>query len=118
MTKNAEKTPEPVATPSGVYEDGPFKGLRWEDFDIFGETYRVRQVLVSESDEAFDASMCEDGQVFNGRLNTRLLLSSAVESPAFTADDIAAWPAVRLTLVLRAYNKLNTLPPADEAGND
>jgi hypothetical protein len=99
---------------AGMTEDG----LRWEEVDYNGTTYRIREILVEESDAAWDASQNPGGQTFNARLQSRLELSSTLVSPATTPDDIAKWPRVKLTTLLRVFDRLNTLPPASAEGED
>lgn len=102
----------PVA--SGVDEHG----LRWEDVEVFGTAYRVREITVEEDDAAYDASILPDDEdKINPRIQTRMQLSTAIVSPPCTIDDIAHWPRMRLRALTFVFNRLNTLPPADAEGN-
>lgn len=91
-------------------------GLRWEDAEIAGTVYRVREVTVEESDTAFDASQNPDG-TFNPRLNQRMLLSTSIVSPDTGLDTIARWGVAKLVALLAVYDRVNSLPPADTQGN-
>ena len=101
-----------VEPTSGIDEDG----RRWETVEVSGKTYRLRSVKVNESDAAFDASQNPD-KTFNPRLNQRLLLCSSITSPATTLDDIGEWDIAKLVTLLAAYDRVNTLPAADDEGN-
>lgn len=98
---------------TGLTDDG----LRWEDVPYNGTTYRLRELLVEEADVAFDASLNQD-KTFNGRLNSRLGLCSAIVSPPTTLDEISKWPNVKLGALLAVYDRLNTLPAASDEGKD
>lgn len=97
---------------SGVDDNG----LAWQDEDIFGTTFRFREVTVQESDDAYDASLNED-KTFNQRLNQRLLLVSSIVSPKVAVDDIGKWGIRKLIAMLDAYDRINALPAADIEGN-
>jgi hypothetical protein len=107
MTKN-----KAVEADKGIDENG----LRWEEADVFGTTYRLREITVEESDVAFDAAQGPD-KTFNPRLNQRLQLCSSILSPATTIDDIGKWGVAKLVMLLTAFDRLNTLPAADDEGN-
>lgn len=106
-TKTAKAAPV-----TGVDENG----LAWEDVGVFGTTYRVREITVEESDTAFDAAQNPNG-TFNARLNQRMQLSAAIVSPATTVDDMAKWTTKKLITIIDAFDRLNSLPPADSEGN-
>lgn len=113
-----EKPAEKPATPfpaldRGVTEDG----LRWEDVDVLGTTYRVREITVEDDDAAYDAAENPDGETINARLQTRMQLQSAIMSPPTTVDDMVRWPRIKMRILLFVFNRLNTLPPADAEGN-
>jgi hypothetical protein len=99
------------------------QGLDFLDVEVGNKVYRVRQILVEESDSAYDAATDESTGKFNWRFNTRLLLSSTTservdgESIPVGVDEIAKWPGVRLAALIRVYDKLNILPAADPEGN-
>ena len=105
MTTKAKPT-------SGVDDNG----LRWEDVPYGDTTYRLREITVDESDAAFDAAQNPD-KTFNARLNQRMLLVSSIMSPATALDDIGKWGGLKYLVLLRAFDRLNTLPPADAEGN-
>jgi len=91
-------------------------GLAWEDVEVLGKTYRVREISVEESDAAFDASQNPD-KTFNPRLNQRLQLASAIMDPPTTLDEISKWGIRKLVAMLNAFDGLNSLPAADTEGN-
>lgn len=92
-------------------------GLAWEDVEVFGTTYRIREITVDESDAAYDASQNAD-KTFNARLNQRMQLSAAIVSPPTTVDDMAKWSVKKLVQIINVFDRLNSLPPADTEGND
>lgn len=98
---------------TGTTEDG----LRWEETEYAGTTYRLREVTVEEMDTAFDAALNPD-KTYNGRLQSRVALCSSIITPTTTIDDIGKWPNAKLIALLRAYDKLNVLPPASAEGED
>lgn len=102
-----------TAPVSGVDENG----LRWEDTDVFGTTYRIREITVPEWDAAFDAASTGPDTI-NPRLRSRLELCSAIVSPVTTLNDMDNWSKAKLLRLLEAYDKINNLPPADAEGND
>lgn len=117
-----KKVETPVETPAepdlfpavakGIDEDG----LRWEEIILYGTTYRVREITVDESDDAFDASQNPD-KTYNPRLNQRLELISSIVSPTVTLDQISKWSTVKLRALLYVHGRINTLPAADASGN-
>jgi len=115
-TKKADEAPKPKglfpAIASGVDENG----MRWEDVDILGEVYRVRQILVDESDTAYDASVNPDG-TFNARLNQRMELCAAIVLPPTEVDAIGRWNTLKLRALIFVFDRINNLPPADSEGN-
>lgn len=104
-------TKRPTAS-SGIDENG----LAWEDVDVFGTAYRLREITVPESDAAFDASLNPD-KTFNSRLNQRLALCSSIVSPATNMDEIERWGVRKLMRLLEVFDRLNSLPAADTEGN-
>ena len=115
-TKKADEAPKPKglfpAIASGVDENG----LRWEDVDIFGTVYRVRQITVDESDAAYDAAQNPDN-TFNSRLNQRMELCSAIVAPLTEVGDIGAWNTLKLRALIFVFDRINNLPAADSEGN-
>jgi hypothetical protein len=115
----AEKPREPKVRPlfpaidSGTTEHG----LRWEDVDVLGEVYRLREITVDDDDAAFDAAENPDGETINARLQTRMQLAASIMSPPTAVDDMGSWPRLKLRALLFVFNRLNTLPPADAEGN-
>ena len=71
---------------------------------------------MDESDAAFDASQNPD-KTFNPRLNQRLELASSIVCPKTSLDDIGKMGVVKLRALLFVSQRINSLPPADEAGN-
>lgn len=114
MTTKTAKDEKPVKAPNptGVDENG----LVWEDVEVFGTTYRLREITVEESDAAFDASQNPD-KTFNARLNQRMQLSAAIVTPPTTVDDMAKWGVKKLVSIIDAFDRLNNLPAADAEGN-
>ena len=106
-TKTAKAAPV-----TGIDENG----LAWEDVEVFGTTYRIREITVEESDAAFDASQNPD-KTFNARLNQRMQLSAAIVSPPTSVDDMAKWGVKKLVTVIDVFDRLNSLPAADTEGN-
>ena len=108
------KGPKPLFPPleTGVTE----AGLRWERVDVYGTLWTVREVTTQEEDDAFDAAELPDDKI-NARLQRRMLLCAAVESPRITVDDIATWPGLKTRSLMFVMDRLNTLPPADAEGN-
>lgn len=109
MTTKTAKSPT-----SDVDENG----LAWEDVDVFGTIYRLREITVSESDAAYDASQNAD-KTFNSRLNQRMQLAASIVSPPTSVDDIESgkWGVRKLVILLNAFDRLNSLPPANTEGN-
>ena len=101
------------AATSGVTPEGQ----PWKSISVSGTAYKVRAITVKESDAAYDAALNPD-KTFNGRLNSRLELCSAVMEPATTLDDIETWNVAKLVALLDVYNEVNRLPAADAEGND
>ena len=91
-------------------------GLRWEEVPIFGTVYRVREITVQESDDAYDVSLNDD-KTFNARLNQRMELVAAIEAPSTSVDDIANWGTLKLRALIYVFDRINNLPPADTEGN-
>ena len=114
MTTNAAKDEKPVKAPnpSGVDENG----LAWEDVEVFGKTYRVREITVTESDAAWDAAQNPD-KTINARLNQRMQLCAAIVSPPTTLDDLGGWGVRKIVTLLDVFDRLNNLPAADTEGN-
>ena len=106
--------PKPLFPPiaEGTGEDG----LKWQDVDLFGTVYRVRELTTQEEDDAFDAAELPDDKI-NARLQRRLLLCSAVVSPKVQVDDIALWPGLKTRALMFVMDRINSLPPADAEGN-
>ena len=110
MTTKAVEAEKPV-NKTGVDENG----LAWEDVDVFGVTYRLREITVPESDAAWDAAINPD-KSFNSRLNQRLSLASSIVSPTTSMDDFEKWGVRKMMKLLDVYERLNSLPPADTEG--
>lgn len=111
-TKPDEK-PKPLFP---ALDKGVENGMRWEDVDIFGTTYRVRQITVDESDDAYDASQNSDG-TFNARLNQRMELCAAIVLPPTAVSDIGSWDTLKLRALIFVFDRINNLPAADPEGN-
>ena len=91
-------------------------GLRWEDHDVFGTTYRVREITVPEWDAATDAADLGNDRI-NPRLRSRLELASSIVSPETTIATMDTWSRAKLLRLLTIYDRVNTLPAADDEGN-
>lgn len=112
----AEKPkPKPLFPAIGIGVDE--NGLRWEDVDVLGTVYRVREITVDDDDLAFDAAENPDGQTMNARLQSRMLLAAAIVSPPTTVDEMGKWSLIKLRILTFVFNRLNSLPPADAEGN-
>lgn len=99
---------------TGTLPDGrPFSDI----FLAEGKVYRLTRIFVSESDAAWDAAQGPEDGKFNWRLNNRLQLASSIVQPTTTIDDMDKLTAVELSALLRAFDDLNNLPPADASGN-
>jgi hypothetical protein len=94
MTKAAASAPE--------YEVVAIKGVE----------YKVRELTVGESDKIEAASTKQDGTL-DGKLSTRLAIEAATD-PTISADDISSLGQTKYTLLIRAFNKMNTLPEAED----
>ena len=94
----------------GMAEDGDFKT---KEVEWNGTVYTLRELSVDDVDEINDATTGPDDKV-NYRLNTRLSLAKSIQSPAVHPDEIGKWPTTKYTLMIRAFNNLNTI---DTPGN-
>lgn len=103
------------ATPESGIDD---KGFAWRDIRVGGETYRIRQISVEESDAAFDATYNEKTDTSNPRLRSRIELCYAIVDPVTEPPMIDRWPRAKLFALLTAFDRLNNLPAADTEGND
>ena len=98
---------------SGTLPDGrPYHDVYLDE----ARKYRLTRILVSESDKAYDDSLNPD-ETSNPRLNGRIQLAFAIVEPKTTIDDFEKLTAVDLQALFRGFNRLNTLPPADNEGN-
>jgi len=79
-----------------------------EQVKINGTTYSVRELTVDESDSIDEAAKNPDG-TYNGRLSTRLAIAAATEPP-ISVDEIGKLGQTKYTALIRAFNKMNTLP--------
>jgi hypothetical protein len=92
-------------------------GLGWGEISVNGTTYRMRALMVDESDTNWDAAFDERTSKLNGRLHSRLNLSAAIVTPPTSVDDMGKWPTTKLVALLGAWDELNVLPDADTEGN-
>lgn len=105
--------------PGSMDVDGEMLGTF--TFEMDGTRHTVRELTVDEGDDAWEAAKGPDGKV-NDRLNTRMLLSKAMVSPTTSAEAIGKFGNRKYQMVLREFNKLNSLPltnptlPAGSAG--
>lgn len=92
-----------------------------ETFDWEGSRYIVRELSLDESDEAIDMATGPDGKT-NDRLSTRAMLAKSLVEPSTGIEAIGKFGARKFSLVLAAFNRLNSLPvtnptvPAGSAG--
>lgn len=101
-----------------TYHDGiDENGLAYKDVPWNGVTYRLRQVTVTEADEAWDAATDETTDKTNYRINSRLGLAASIVSPKTSLDDIGTWPNAKLGALLEVYDRLGSLRLADTEGN-
>lgn len=105
-------TTKTASAATGVDENG----LAWKDVEVFGTTYRLREITVEESDAAWDASQNPD-KTWNARLNHRMQLAASIVTPPTTVDSIAKWSRKKLAFITQEFDALNDLPPADTEGN-
>lgn len=119
------KAPEPTAEKAEEKPFDPFppvekgvtdEGLRWERVRIFGTVFQIREITVTEEDEAMDAADNGD-DTWNNRLQSRMNIAASIMEPPTTVDDIAKWPGLKLRSVRFVFNRVNSLPPADAEGN-
>lgn len=116
--KKAEKAEGEIKR--GVIEiDG--EPLATETFTVNGQTITVRELLTTESDEAWDAAMGPDGKL-NTRLNSRMQIAKAMVEPKTTTEGVGKFGSRKYLTVLNSFNRLNSLPeenptvPAGSAG--
>lgn len=96
--------------PGTIEIDG--EKLATNTFELDGEKFTVRELLQDENDDIWDASLGADGKV-NTRLNTRMALSKGLVTPAKSADEIGKFGTRKYGLILREFNRLNTIPAAN-----
>jgi hypothetical protein len=97
----------------GVLDDGrPFHDI-WL---AAGKVYRMTRITVPQSDQAWDMALGEDDKI-NWRQNNRQQVAFAIVTPPTTLDDFDKLAAVELAALNRAFDDLNSLPPADASGN-
>lgn len=92
-----------------------------DTFEYGGERYTMRELSVDEGDACWDAAQNPDKTV-NNRLNSRMLLSTALVEPTATVDQVGKWGGKKYVTLMRHFDKLNTVPeenptpPAGSAG--
>jgi hypothetical protein len=96
--------------------EGVEDGLKWQDVEVLGTVYRVRELTTQEEDDAFDAAELPDDKI-NARLQRRMLLSFSIVSPKVAVEDIQAWPGLKRRCLELVMDRMNSLPPADAEGN-
>src|SRR5690348_9515720 len=96
--------------PGSIEIDGERYGTFVFEFD--GERHTVRELSVDQFDEANEAATGPEGK-FNGSLQTRILLSKALVEPTKTPDQVGKFGNRKYLTVLRHFNDLNSLPPAN-----
>jgi hypothetical protein len=107
------------AAPKTVTIDG--EEMECEQVEYAGVTYTIRELSVTETDEVDDLA---EGQkpAAAARLTTRTALSKAIVEPKVELADIEKWGARKYVALVRAFNRLNSLPlanptpPAGSAG--
>lgn len=112
--KDEPKSPKPGdIVERGTLDDGrPYHDI----FLAEGKTYRLTRIWITQSDEAYDAAQTEDDK-FNPRLNTRMRLAFSIVTPETTIDSLEKLTEFDLSILFRGFDRLNRLPPADDAGN-
>lgn len=83
-----------------------------DTFEYDGTRFVVREISLDEGDVISEATTGPDGKI-NFRLNTRMSLAKGIIEPAVTVDQIGKFGSRKFALVLDAFNKLNSLPPAN-----
>lgn len=106
--------------PGTIEIDGEI--LATETLEFRGERIVVRELLTSESDDAWDAALQPDGKTINTRLNTRMQMAKALVEPRKTIEEVSKLGSQKFLVILGAFNRLNSLPegnptpPAGSAG--
>lgn len=77
--------------------------------------YKVRELTVGETDNIEEAAKKPDGTT-DWKLNTRLAVSAATD-PSIGVDGISSLGQTKYTLLIRAFNKMNTLPETGASPN-
>lgn len=86
-----------------------------------GERFTVRELAADEGDDCAEAATDDKGKI-NERLNTRMLMAKALVEPVKTVEQIGKFGNQKFQLILRTFNRLNSLPitnptaPAGSAG--
>lgn len=70
-----------------------------------GVEYTFRELTVAETDEARESSM--DGEKFDGRLMTRLMIVTGSVEPKMTLETLGKLPQRLYSLVVDTVNELN-----------
>jgi hypothetical protein len=70
-----------------------------------GVDYNFRELTVAEIDEARD--MATDGEKFDGRLMTRLMICTAATEPKMSLEQLAKLPQGLYNAIVDKVNRLN-----------
>lgn len=81
-------------------------------FEYDGEKITARELAQDEIDDIGEACTDDKGK-FNNRLNTRMLLARSIVTPVTSIDGVGKFGARKFSVILREFNKLNSLPTAD-----
>ena len=96
--------------PGTIEIDG--EALATETFEYAGTLYTVREITVDEGDQIGEATTGPDGKI-NFQLNTRMSLSKGLVTPPTSIEQIGKFGSRKFGLVLRTFNRLNSLPEAN-----
>jgi hypothetical protein len=81
------------------------------EMQLFGKTFKFRELSVAENDACIDAARMDDGNI-NGRINMRMMIAKSSVDPKITVDDIARLPN-RIYLQLAEFvNDVNSIDDA------
>lgn len=102
----------PAIGKGNVVIDGEKLGT--ETIEIDGERYTIRELTPDETDDIAEACTGpKPDYKWNGRLNTRMLLSKALVTPEIEIERVGKIGSVKYLLILQAFNRMNSLPAAN-----
>jgi hypothetical protein len=103
---------KPKVGPGTVVVDG--ETYATETIEYRGELFTIRELSADESADIEEVATGPGPAFeFNGRLNSRMLLSKSLVEPEVTVDGIGKYPGVKYLTLLKVFNKLNSLPEAN-----